>query len=200
MDADLIDASCSSVATNQALNGCEILVVLGGADVDPKHYGQEAMTSTLFGVNAKADQYEIMLVQEALQAGKAVLGICRGMQLLNVACGGTLVQDLGGEGIHNIAASNFAFSGHDVHISPGSHLSSVFDAATIKVRSSHHQAVQRLGTNLRVTAIADDGVVEAIELNAPNWVVGVQWHPEEDGADREQAVRFFSAIARQSRA
>lgn len=198
VDADLVDASCSDVAPEQALNGCDILVVLGGADVDPKHYGQETMTSTLYGINAKADRFEIKLIQEALRTDKSVLGICRGMQLLNVACGGTLVQDLGFEGIHNLAPPNFTFSGHDVHISPGSHLASIFDTATISIRSSHHQAVQRLGTDLRVSAIADDGVVEAIELNTPNWVIGVQWHPEEEDADRDQAMRFFRAIARRS--
>ncbi|MFF9912978.1 gamma-glutamyl-gamma-aminobutyrate hydrolase family protein [Streptomyces sp. NPDC013457] len=147
------------------------LVVAGGADVEPVRYGAEPDPRT--GPPARArDAWELALIEAALAAGTPVLGICRGMQLLNVALGGTLVQHLDGhtEGVGVIGR-------HTVKPVPLTRYASLVPETT-SVPTYHHQAVDRLGDGLSPSAYAEDGTVEAIELPAPTWALGVQWHPE----------------------
>ncbi|MQY38952.1 putative glutamine amidotransferase [Streptomyces sp. RB17] len=148
------------------------LVIAGGPDVDPARYGAEREPRT--GPPALArDAWELALIEAALAAGMPVLGICRGMQLLNVALGGTLVQHL--EGHAEVVG---VFGGHPVEPVPGSLYAGIVPEETT-VPTYHHQAVDRLGTGLVPSAYAADGTVEAVELPADRgWVLGVQWHPE----------------------
>ncbi|MFI9252924.1 gamma-glutamyl-gamma-aminobutyrate hydrolase family protein [Streptomyces sp. NPDC053069] len=163
------DAPEQAAATVARLDG---LVIAGGPDVDPSRYGAERDPRT--GPPAPArDTWELALIGAALAAGTPLLGICRGMQLLNVALGGTLVQHL--EGHAEVVG---VFGGHPVKPVPGSLYAGIVPEETT-VPTYHHQAVDRLGTGLVPSAHAADGTVEAVELPADRgWVLGVQWHPE----------------------
>ncbi|MEI5521648.1 gamma-glutamyl-gamma-aminobutyrate hydrolase family protein [Streptomyces brasiliscabiei] len=147
------------------------LVIAGGPDVDPTLYGAER-TPRCGPPAPERDAWELALIRAALDSGTPLLGICRGMQLLNVALGGTLVQHLDG---HVVEAG--VFGRHPVKPVPGTRYAGI-NAEEADVPTYHHQAVDRLGTGLVPCAYASDGTVEAIELDAPAWVLGVQWHPE----------------------
>ncbi|WP_274556291.1 gamma-glutamyl-gamma-aminobutyrate hydrolase family protein [Streptomyces spiramyceticus] len=147
------------------------LVVAGGADVEPVRYGAEPHPRT--GPPARErDAWELALIEAALASGTPLLGICRGMQLLNVALGGTLVQHLdghtGGVGV---------LGEHAVKPVPGTRYASIVPEED-GVPTYHHQAADRLGEGLVVSAYAADGTPEAVELPGEHWVLGVQWHPE----------------------
>ncbi|HVC69785.1 MAG TPA: gamma-glutamyl-gamma-aminobutyrate hydrolase family protein [Acidimicrobiales bacterium] len=164
------------------------LVLVGGGDVDPACYGAVPDPATA-GVNRARDDSELALLSAALQVDLPVLAICRGMQLLNVRLGGTLVQhvpDLVGHGGHQPAAG--CFGPTRVRFEPGSVVSKTMgEVAT--VACSHHQAIDTLADGLVVTARAPDGLIEAVELPAARFAVAVQWHPEQD-AD----LRLFDAL------
>ncbi|AVH59746.1 MULTISPECIES: gamma-glutamyl-gamma-aminobutyrate hydrolase family protein [Streptomyces] len=147
------------------------VVVAGGPDVDPARYGAERSPRT--GPAApERDAWELALIRAALDSGTPLLGICRGMQLLNVALGGTLVQHVDGH-VKDVGV----FGRHEVTPVPGSLYASLVPESCA-VPTYHHQAVDRLGEGLLVSAHAVDGTVEAIELPGSAWVLGVQWHPE----------------------
>ncbi|WP_225098261.1 gamma-glutamyl-gamma-aminobutyrate hydrolase family protein [Streptomyces sp. CoH27] len=163
------DAPERAAQTVARLDG---LVVAGGPDVDPARYGAEREPRT--GPPAPdRDAWELALIDAALTAGVPLLGICRGMQLLNVALGGTLVQHLDGH-----AEVVGVFGRHPVKPVPGTRYAGIVPEETA-VPAYHHQAVDRLGRGLVPSAYASDGTVEAVELPpAEGWVLGVQWHPE----------------------
>lgn len=147
------------------------LVIAGGPDVEPVRYGAEPDPRT--GPPARGrDAWELALIAAALERGVPLLGICRGMQLLNVALGGTLIQHVDGH-----AEVPGVFGRHPVKPAPGTRYADAVPEET-SVPTYHHQAVDRLGTGLIPSAYAEDGTVEAVELPAPAWVLGVQWHPE----------------------
>jgi putative glutamine amidotransferase len=156
----------------------------GGGDIDPVRYG-EPRHATFDPAEAGRDEYELELASLALDADIPLLAICRGVQVLNVARGGTLIQDipdrLPGAGRHRIAEPADAIA-HAAHVVPGSRLERLLgarlDAGTCMVNSRHHQAASTIGDGLVVTATAPDGVVEALEAPAQRFCVGVQWHPE----------------------
>ncbi|WP_329145014.1 gamma-glutamyl-gamma-aminobutyrate hydrolase family protein [Streptomyces sp. NBC_01456] len=164
-------------AAGEVLARLDGLVIAGGPDVDPEHYGQQRHQRT--GPPARErDAWELALIGVALTDSIPLLGICRGMQLMNVACGGTLLQHLpdvvGHEG-H--AARPGTFEQHDVRVVDGTQLASmVADGA--RVPTYHHQAVDKLGKGLRASAHADDGTVEAVETERGGFAIGVEWHPE----------------------
>jgi len=170
----------------------DALVLVGGGDIDPACYGAVPHPATS-GVNRARDDNEIALLAAALRAEIPVLAICRGLQVLNVYLGGTLVQhvpDLVGHGGHQPAPG--CFGPIDVSIEPGWLLSKAMgESATVSC--SHHQAIDRLGDGLVVTARAPDGLIEGAELPAAPFVVGVQWHPEQD-----MDLRLFESLVRSS--
>jgi putative glutamine amidotransferase len=175
------DDPAQAAATVARLDG---LVIAGGPDVDPARYGAERSPRT--GPPApERDAWELALIEAALASGTPLLGICRGMQLLNVAVGGTLVQHIDGH-----VTQVGVFGRHAVKPVPGTRYA---DAApeSVSVPTHHHQAVDHLGSGLVVSAYAEDGTVEAVELPGDPWVLGVQWHPEMD-----EDVRVVRALVR----
>jgi len=157
------------------------LVLSGGVDVDPALYG-DAPHPRLRRVDRRRDDFELALVVEALRRELPILAICRGHQVLNVAMGGTLVQDIPSEfegGIDHDAPGRRWRRVHRVDIVPGSRLHEVLGRVTVSVNSFHHQAVGRLGRGLVVSARSErDGLIEGIEFPELPFVIGVQWHPE----------------------
>jgi putative glutamine amidotransferase len=182
----------------EALDG---LLFSGGVDVDPRHYGQAPDPGV--EVDADRDQLELPLARRAIEAGLPVLGICRGMQLLNVAAGGSLIQHLDG---HRLGTEASDPSGqHVVRVAPGSELAGILGAPEVPVNSRHHQAVGEsdLAPGLVPTAWSPDGIVEAFERPGPGWLLAVQWHPERvaevDPACRRLAEALVDRAARAPR-
>jgi len=162
------------------LDAASAVVVTGGEDVDPVFYGGRTDEPHLGPTFPEADRAQIAVVRRAVADHVPLVGICRGMQLVNVALGGDLVQHLDG-GDHVDADPADSMVDHDVTLDADSTLARLLGATTLDVRSSHHQAVDRPGDGLRVVARAPDGTVEAIEHEtAPVWCV--QWHPEDAGS------------------
>jgi putative glutamine amidotransferase len=172
----------------EALDGAGGLLMTGGPDVDPARYG-EARDASVTDVDAARDAWEIALVAEARRRGLPILAICRGAQVLNVACGGTLVQDIPsavpGATPHKLTVPpNQPFSlAHDMWFEKNSLLGRLLgerlgEADSCEVNSRHHQAVKDAAPGFVVTATAPDGVVEAIEDPSARFCLGVQWHPE----------------------
>ncbi len=157
------------------------VVLSGGEDIDPARYGADRHPATQ-KAHAERDATELALVEAARDAKRPLLGICRGLQLLNVALGGTLVQDLGMERRSDIGHALESSRRHRVHgltVLSDSRLAAAVGALAMDVNSLHHQAVDRLAPRLSATAYAPDGVIEAAETTDDWWVMGVQWHPEE---------------------
>ncbi|MFD1831532.1 gamma-glutamyl-gamma-aminobutyrate hydrolase family protein [Streptomyces desertarenae] len=184
----------AAAAAVERLDG---LVVAGGPDVEPVRYGAEPRPET--GPPARErDSWELALVDAALAAGVPLLGVCRGMQLLNVALGGTLVQHLEGH-----TGPPGVFGTHTVVPVPGTELARVLgegDARGVAVPTYHHQAVDRLGEGLVVCARSGDGTVEAVELpGAPGWTLGVQWHPEAGAGEDVRVMRALVSAAEDRR-
>jgi putative glutamine amidotransferase len=169
----------------ELLDRIDALVLGGGADIDPEEQGIEAHPETI-GTNPDRDRFEIALARGALERGIPLLGVCRGMQILNVACGGTLDQHLPdrlGHENHRLIPGSWAE--HDVRIEPGSLAARAAGAELLTVKSHHHQGVDAVPESLSPTAWAtEDESVEAIESADGEFVLGVLWHPEEDPEDR----------------
>ena len=168
-------------ATASALDGVDGLLLTGGDDVDPALYG-EARHPTCDVSEPGRDAFEIDLVRRALAADLPVLAICRGLQVLNVALGGTLIQDIPSEPealLQHDAEGPPDTLAHTVAVAPGSCLAALVGPdGTRAVNSRHHQAIRALGQGLVVTGTSPDGVIEAAEIPASRFCVGVQWHPE----------------------
>jgi putative glutamine amidotransferase len=179
-----------SEAVSRVLDGVDGLIVTGGADVDPARYGQDAAPAT-DQPHLERDAWEDALLTAAIERELPFLGICRGMQVLNVNRGGSLhqhVPDVVGDDRFRIGNGQFATN--EVVTEPGSELDALV-GAKLPVKSYHHQAVDAVGEGLRVTARTDDGIVQAVELEGVPFGVAVQWHPEEDAAED---VRLFAGL------
>ena len=166
------------------VNALDGLLLQGGADMSPKSYGEPPINPKKWGGDEVRDQYEIELFREFVAQGKPVFGICRGHQVINVALGGTLYQDLatqkGEASAMHRNEGKYEHNFHDMRILPDTWLSRVYPGvATKHVNSIHHQAIKDLAGGLVPEAMSEpDGVVEAVRWEGPSFVVGVQWHPE----------------------
>jgi putative glutamine amidotransferase len=175
------------------------IVFPGGADVEPREYAEEPIGS-LNEVEAPRDRTELTLARWAFADDLPTLGICRGQQLLNVALGGTLYQDLRQQGVTTVehsAADGRARTAlvHRVRLDPDSRLAQLIDETDVQVNSLHHQAVKDVAPPLRATGRSDDGVIEALESDERRFLIAVQWHPEEISA-LPWVRRLFSGFAR----
>jgi putative glutamine amidotransferase len=166
----------------ELLDRLDALMLAGGRDVDPLSYGARPDPHTT-EPSPERDRFELALASAALERDMPVLGVCRGMQMLNVVCGGTLLQHLEGELLERHRHTPGVFSDHFVELEPGSLAARAAGGERIAVRSHHHQAVGELGEGLVVTGRSpEDGIVEAVELPGKRFALGVLWHPEEDEA------------------
>jgi putative glutamine amidotransferase len=169
----------------ELLDRIDALVLGGGADIDPESQGVDAHPETV-GSNPDRDRFEIALARAALERGMPLLGVCRGMQILNVACGGTLDQHIPDRLGHERHRPELgAWAEHDVRIDPGSLAARAAGSELLTVKSHHHQGVDEIPGPLTASAWAtDDETVEAIESPDGDFTLGVLWHPEEDPEDR----------------
>ncbi|MDP9135757.1 MAG: gamma-glutamyl-gamma-aminobutyrate hydrolase family protein [Actinomycetota bacterium] len=172
----------------------------GGPDIDPEGYGEGSRNPQLGTTEPDLDAYELALAQLADARRMPVLGICRGVQALNVARGGTLHQHVGdftdGSVEHRQAARG-RIQTHSVRIEPGSRLASVMGVIEAEVNSFHHQAADRIGQHLRAVAWAPDGIVEGIERPGPELYLGVQWHAE-SLVDRPENLALFRELVEEA--
>ncbi len=199
---ELFDTS-SPLPDPRQVTRCDGLMLLGGGDVDGRLYGADHVdVPNSYGVDLRADHDGIAAVEAAVADHLPVFGICRGSQLINVARGGTIIPDIDDFGLHRGGPGEPMFLDEEINILPGSRLSGLLGSDLVIGRSGHHQAVADLGAGLVVSARAHDGIIEGLE-DPTRWLVGVQWHPEdEDGpeADRIRLFRGFLAACATGRA
>jgi putative glutamine amidotransferase len=177
------------------------LVLTGGEDVDPSLYG-EARHEKVRSVNPERDNTEAELISEAKARGTPVLAICRGIQILNVALGGTLIQDIPSQVVTKIAHDDDGprdSRSHEITIESGSRIANALGTDRATVNSFHHQSVKEVAAGMRVTARSPDGIIEGMESTRDDWwVMAVQWHPEDLTESPEPWDRgLFKAFATQ---
>lgn len=194
--AVLLPRAAADEAAADVVARVDGLLLTGGEDLDPGLYDEDPHEAT-YGYDAGVDRWEAALYRAAVDLGVPVLAVCRGLQLLNVVHGGTLDQHITGRedlGPHGVPLGG---GGSDVQVAvePGSRLADALGGELAPLgRCHHHQAVDEVGTGLRVVARAADGTVEGLEPDGPGWVVAVQWHPE-DSAERDPVQqRLFAAF------
>lgn len=178
--------------------GLDGIVLQGGVDVSPETYGEAEMVERWPG-DAVRDVYEIELVRACLALDRPLLGICRGHQILNVARGGTLFQDIPtqvDEPLEHVDRELYENNVHPVRLVEGTRLSEIYGGRTeAMVNSVHHQAIRQLGEDLVVEARAPDGVIEAVRLDSPDrYAAGVQWHPEFQRPDDDELLDRFAPL------
>ena len=176
------------------------MILSGGHDVSPYNYGQEP--SPLLGETfPERDAYEMLLLEESKKRNLPILGICRGSQIINVAAGGTLYQDLSlipGNVLKHNQVSKPTLKTHKIHIEENSVISEIFGKETM-VNSFHHQALDKVADDFKVVARASDGVVEAIQHKTYKFLVGVQWHPEMLAVECDEARELFKKLVEEAK-
>lgn len=192
----------SAASLARLARGLDGVLLTGGGDIDPAVFG-EAPHPTVYEVASSRDTLETAVVGIALERRLPILAICRGIQLLNVALGGTLFQDVGtdpGTELRHGQQEPRDQPTHKVRVAAGSLLAETLGADELEVNSMHHQSVKALGKGLTAVAWAPDEIIEGIELDdRSRFVVGVQWHPEELVRHSEAARRLFAALVRSAR-
>jgi putative glutamine amidotransferase len=167
----------------------------GGYDCDPCLFGEEKLNESV-EIDSRRDEWELPLVRAAVERGMPILAICRGIQSLNVALGGTLYQDLPAQmptDIHHRQTEGRAVATHSIEVDPNSRLAAII-GPNMEVNSFHHQSLKRIADGLRVVASAPDGVIEAVEGTGEEFLIGVQFHPEEMVSGSRQAYALFEAL------
>jgi len=183
--------------SDEILSAVRGLLVMGGGDVDPRRYGSDGHPS-VSGVDLERDDFEIGLIRAAVERRGPFFGICRGVQIANVALGGTLIEHVPEvtDGSVPHSAVGGGFIDHEVTIAPDSKLAHILGATTCVAPSYHHQAIRTAAPTLTVTARAADGIIEAVEMPAHPWFVAVQWHPERSALHDLLQQRLFDAFVR----
>lgn len=171
------------------------IMLIGGRDYSPECYGDTCGVNVSL-INKQRESFDLLLINMALEANLPILGICAGCQLLNIALGGKLIQDIPSEkpsNVHHTKPADFqeAYYKHSIEIAPSSRLAGIYTKAKFDVPTSHHQAVKALGQGLKASAFAEDGIIEAIELDNRDDVIGIQWHPERDYQTNRELFEFF---------
>ncbi len=175
----LLPAALNPDAVDRYIDLCDGFLVTGGRDISPNRYGDEISTYTKL-VNPRRENFDFALINAALVAKKPILGVCLGSQELNVALGGSMIQDLPTETSSTIdhRPGHMGQYAHQVEITTGTQLHDIIGTTTLQVNSSHHQACDRMGSGILVMARAPDGVVESFQVENQPFAMGVQWHPE----------------------
>jgi putative glutamine amidotransferase len=169
------------------------LVLPGGPDPHPSLWGEPVHPTTV--IDEPRDQLEYALLDGCIERGIPVLGVCRGLQVINVARGGTLVQDLPPGPVEHRGAADRTVLGHDLRLLPDSRMAAICGRTELRVNTAHHQAIGRLGEGLVATGWAEDGCVEAIEwADDDYWLAAVQYHPEDLHAADPSHLRLFSTF------
>jgi putative glutamine amidotransferase len=183
----------SLAAVCGCING---LILSGGPDINPRFYKEEPRQG-LQDVDAAQDEMELELTRQALAAEVPILGICRGLQLVNVAMGGTLYQDIARQvpkACNHAPRADRSVVSHKIRIEPGTRLQNIIQRRNLWVNSKHHQAVKKTAPGLTITAVATDGIIEALEASDRTYVVAVQWHPEGLWQKEVSARKLFASL------
>ncbi|MDI6022195.1 gamma-glutamyl-gamma-aminobutyrate hydrolase family protein [Leucobacter sp. UT-8R-CII-1-4] len=188
-------------APGTILSEADGLVFLGGSDVDVTLYDQSGVEPNHYGgADKRADEYCIELLQQAAAQNIPTLAFCKGSQLMNVAFGGTLIGDIGEWQMHRGAHLPELMIDERLTLDEDSLIAAILGRTEVTVRNGHHQAVDRVGDALRAVANADDGIVEGVEHRTASFMVGVQWHPDDAGADLTDRARIFDALISRAKA
>ncbi len=203
LDPGLATGTEPAVAVRALVDRLDAIVLTGGPDVAPARYGASSHSDE-YGTDDVVDAFELELVRAALAARRPLLAICRGIQVLNVACGGSLHQhipELPGVEPHGRPGQPNGEQMRTVTLDPSSRLAAVMGTATPACSCHHHQAVDRVGAGLQVVGRAADGIVEALECTEPSagFVLAVQWHPEDTAADDPAQQHLFDALVEAGR-
>jgi putative glutamine amidotransferase len=177
-----------------SLDGFGGLLLMGGTDVNPARYGKPTQPETEQSDDER-DAIELELIDEAIRKDLPLFAICRGLQILNVYHGGTLIQHLSDLAQHDPEIEDKAAPAHEISIAPDTLLAQITGAERWKVNSRHHQAADTIGAGLRVSARADDGTIEGLERADKNFVVAVQWHPEDQVVGDPEQLKLFRRFA-----
>ncbi|MDA8194046.1 MAG: gamma-glutamyl-gamma-aminobutyrate hydrolase family protein [Thermaerobacter sp.] len=188
--------------SRDVLRLCDGLLLTGGGDVDPGRFGSADEGTEWSSVSWERDETELALVWEADRLGMPVFGICRGLQVMAVGFGGTLMQDISRQRPDSPLAHSQKparqVATHSVEVSPGSRLAAIVGIAQVPVNSFHHQAVDRIPTGWQVTGRSEDGLIEALERAGPAFRLGVQWHPEDLVGGQPTSAALFAAFVKAS--
>jgi len=180
----------TTAAAHELVTRFDGVIIQGGGDIDPNRYGQKPRSNAIYGISLEHDELEIAVIRAAIELDKPVLAICRGIQILNVALGGTLHQHLAD--VLTDGESHWD-KYHEINLEPNSRVAKAMKTIAPKQSHSfHHQAIDKLAPGLVVTGRAPDQTIEAVELNAKKWIVGVQWHPEDDAETETDQQNLFN--------
>ena len=180
----------TTAAAHELVARFDGVIIQGGGDIDPNRYGQKPRSNAIYGISLEHDELEIAVIRAAIELDKPVLAICRGIQILNVALGGTLHQHLA-----DVLADGESHwdKHHEINLEPNSRVAKAMKTIAPKQSHSfHHQAIDKLAPGLVVTGRAPDQTIEAVELNAKKWIVGVQWHPEDEAETETDQQNLFN--------
>lgn len=199
----VLPATHDPTAIARLISACDGFLIPGGQDIDPSRYGRRRKPHTHRSATAR-DKMEDALIRAAIDADKPLFGICRGMQSINVALGGTLHQDIHAEhspsSLPHVQGRPFDMPAHMVEVVEGSKLAECVGAPRLGVNTIHHQSIDELGEGLFISAVSpDDGVIEGIEMPGKRFVIGVQWHPEHMWRTRPHSKRLFSAFVQEAK-
>jgi putative glutamine amidotransferase len=171
---------------SERLRGIDGVLMPGGADIDPRNYGQEPISDDLYGMDPMQDSVDISLVRHVIDSGMPLLAICRGLQITNVALGGTLVQHMELPHFHHVAPVTVESHADELGLTE----------ATLEASCYHHQAIDELADGLTVIARATEGHIEAVKIHSTGWAFGVQWHPEDNFDTERGQMEIFERFVR----